>query len=697
MNIYILPFSEDELYDRIFSGSASQGSMIQLWKILKSELAKKKIGVHTLDIFKPSKVNLDDLLVVFNHPEESFVWRFYYFLKYRNSRGGFPWRKRRLFYDSHKYFRKKILLQLEPPVPASTTYRILPKLSRLYSDIYLIAKNFKDRSGNKFKDTNFIYDSYDRDEAMNKYFDAPKEKFLTMINANSAPHTLYRELYGQRLKAIKYFSRFSDFDLYGQRWDARPKHPFWWFRGGFIKKVWRGVIGDKWEILSRYKFALVFENCVYPGYVSEKIFDCFVTGAVPIYLGAPDIEKYVPGDCFIDARNLRSYKEMNNFLRSLTAKDISAYRSAAADFLKSGKDRPFTSSFFIERFLEIVSPGVIRFTKDSKAPLVSVVVPTYNISHYLIGAIKSVLAQTYENWELIIIDDGSIDDTRAVVQAFPDKRIRYFHQENKGLAATRNRGMAQARGKYIAFLDADDIFLPKKLEKHVAYLENHPECDFSYDEILFFRDEKPGKFYKVMINHLSGFLKEEFIRIAGHCIGPSSAFFRRELFQKYGGEPEKWRNINEDYYFWLKLAMNKVYFQHLADPLTLSRLRPQSISRSASYMKEAAELNLEIFRWLNDALTENDPARRYLPDFLSVRQRRLALGHLILKNKKDGLCELKKWRYGRFLTPILRILPSNLISFLLTSLISFREQFLFKKYPAVSKIKEFNLGASADF
>ena len=100
------------------------------------------------------------------------------------------------------------------------------------------------------------------------------------------------------------------------------------------------------------------------------------------------------------------------------------------------------------------------------------------------------------------------------------------------------------RGKYIAFLDGDDLFLPKKLERHVAYLEKHPECDVSYDEILFFRDEIPGKFFSVSIEHLSGFLKEDFIRMGGHCVGPSSAVFKRELFEKYGGGPEECRNIN---------------------------------------------------------------------------------------------------------------------------------------------------------
>jgi len=678
MNVYILPFSESNLGDNLLLGD-EPSSLV--WKAISNELAKKKIEVHTLDLFAPSAKKSDDVLIVLNHPEESVFWRAYYLLKYwlkhRDSRGGFVWKKRRLFYDFYRHFGRRILLQLESPTSGPTAYRILPKLAGLYTDIYLIAKSF----GKRFGFMHCIYDIYNHDEVekiIKKYFDRPKDKFLVMINANSAPHSLRNELYGERIKAVKFFSRYPDFDLYGPRWDLRPKHPFWLFRGGFIKKVWRGAVNDKWETLSRYKFALVFENCAYAGYVSEKIFDCLATGVVPVYLGAPDIETYVPGDCFIDARRFSSYEELNDFLRALTEKDLLAFRAAASDFFQKGKDRPFTKNFFVERFLEVLSPGLDQLGENSDAPLVSVVIPTYNDSRYLRGAIASVLGQTYKNLELIIADDGSTDNTKAIVHSFSDERIRYFYQENRGSASARNFGLEHCRGKYVALLDADDLFLPEKIKKHVSYLERRPECDFTYDEILFFRDEQPKKFWKVLIKHLSGFLKEDFIRMGGHCIGPSAAFFKRELFEKYGGFPDGWRR-NEDYYFWLKLAVNGVYFQHLEEPLTLSRLRPQSLSSSEVHMKEAAELNLRIFDWLDNTLAQNDPARRYLSDFLSVSRRRLAFGYLILKDKKNGLRELKKWRYGWLLAPFFLILPVSLIALLLTGLRGCREKFLYRE------------------
>ncbi len=680
MNVYIIPFSEDELGDQLFSDAQvlAWKHTVILWRKLKAECAQQGIRLQTIDFFDPKRAQPDDALLVLNHPEESFWWRLYYLWKYRKSKGGFVWRKRKIFFAVHAYFKRKILLQLEAPVVAPATYRRLPSLAKLYTEAYFIVNDLPEKFG-YVAPVYDIYNGRDKREMIKKYAALAKDKYLCMINANNAPHEFWGSLLGERIKAIKFFSRFPDFDLYGSRWNWPPRHPWWWFWRSFVKKAWRGAPPDKLETLSRYKFALVFENCAYPGYVSEKIFDCFVSGVVPVYLGAPDIHAHIPGDCFVDFRRFSSYAALDEFLRSLTEQDLAAYRRAASEFLRSGKDRPFTQAFFAEKLLEIINPELRKLAAQVPRPLVSVVLPAYNDAKYLKGAITSVLAQTYENWELVVADDGSTDNTKAVASFFGDKRIHYFYQANKGLASARNFGLAHCRGKYVALLDADDLFLPEKLERHVAYLEKHPECDLTYDELIFIRDEEPGKFWKVIgIEHLSGFLKEPFIKMAGHCIGPSAAFFRRELFQEYGGFPDGWRR-NEDYYFWLKLAVRGAYFQHLKEPLTISRLRAQSLSRSGIHLKEAAELNLQIFDWLDKELAKDDFARGYLPDFLSVTRRRLALGYFILQDKESGIRELKKWRYGWLLTPFFRLLPSRLLSSLLTRLRGAREKFLYQE------------------
>src|SRR2546429_9117536 len=106
-------------------------------------------------------------------------------------------------------------------------------------------------------------------------------------------------------------------------------------------------------------------------------------------------------------------------------------------------------------------------------PKVSVIIPTYNRAEFLCSAITSVLNQTFHNFEIIVVDDASQDHTREVMNSLGDKRIRYIrHEKNKGVAATRNTGLVNAKGTYIAFLDDDDEWLPEKLQKQFNLLES---------------------------------------------------------------------------------------------------------------------------------------------------------------------------------------------------------------------------------
>ena len=116
--------------------------------------------------------------------------------------------------------------------------------------------------------------------------------------------------------------------------------------------------------------------------------------------------------------------------------------------------------------------------------LVSVIMPTYNCGRFIRESINSVLAQTYTNWEFLIVDDCSTDDTEAIVHTYQDTRIRYMRNtQNEGAAMTRNRALREAKGRYIAFLDADDLWLPEKLEQQIAFMEQH-EYAFTYTEYV---------------------------------------------------------------------------------------------------------------------------------------------------------------------------------------------------------------------
>ena len=126
---------------------------------------------------------------------------------------------------------------------------------------------------------------------------------------------------------------------------------------------------------------------------------------------------------------------------------------------------------------------------NTSTPLVSVVIPMYNVEQYICSAIQSVLDQSYKNFELLLIDDGSPDYSVTLAKSFSDPRITIISQQNRGLAGARNTGIHEACGKYIALLDADDLWAPNKLELHVKHLESRPEIDISYCPSLFMDEE----------------------------------------------------------------------------------------------------------------------------------------------------------------------------------------------------------------
>ena len=118
-------------------------------------------------------------------------------------------------------------------------------------------------------------------------------------------------------------------------------------------------------------------------------------------------------------------------------------------------------------------------------PKVSVIIPTYQYDSFIGEAIDSVLAQTYKDYELIVVDDGSIDRTREIISKY-GSNINYIYQENKGLAAARNTGIRATKGEYLSFLDADDAWLPNKLEVEVEFLDTHPVVGMVYSNYFYF-------------------------------------------------------------------------------------------------------------------------------------------------------------------------------------------------------------------
>ena len=196
---------------------------------------------------------------------------------------------------------------------------------------------------------------------------------------------------------------------------------------------------------------------------------------------------------------------------------------------------------------------------------VSVVIPTYNRAEFVREAIESVLQQDYPDVELIVVDDGSRDCTAAVVGEF-GPALRYLWQENRGVSAARNCGVAASTGDLIAFLDSDDLWAPRKVSAQVAYFEAHPEAQACHTDEVWIR-------HGVRVNERRIHRKQggwQFLASLPRClISPSAIMMRRRLWERLGGFDESLPAC-EDYDLWLRLtAVTPVGF--LPDRLVTKR------------------------------------------------------------------------------------------------------------------------------
>ncbi|NMG46097.1 glycosyltransferase [Aromatoleum toluvorans] len=178
------------------------------------------------------------------------------------------------------------------------------------------------------------------------------------------------------------------------------------------------------------------------------------------------------------------------------------------------------------------------------APLVSVVIPSFNRGHAIGACIASVLAQTLENFEVVVVDDASTDDTRERVAAIDDPRVRYFaHDRNLGGAAARNTGVRIARGDFIAFLDSDDSWSPRKLERQIALLgERGPEYGVAYT--WFIGCDRDGHEVSRSDHSLDGDVADALL-VANYVGTFSSIVVRRDVFERVGGLDEGLRSCQD--------------------------------------------------------------------------------------------------------------------------------------------------------
>ena len=263
-----------------------------------------------------------------------------------------------------------------------------------------------------------------------------------------------------------------------------------------------------------------------------------------------------------------------------------------------------------------------------KNPLVSIIIPTYNAEKYIKTAINSALKQTYQKIEIIVVDDGSTDKTAEIVKFYKNPRIIYIYQENQGQSAARNAGIKIAKGEYIALLDADDLFLPEKIEQQVNFLETHLDCGVCYCKIYNFFDNRPDELFYNPVPNYSGFIFDKLLKHS--VVNPLAAVLRKEYLDKYGGFKDDWRRCDEQY-LWLKLAFNKVKFCYLDEVLAYYRVNKNSLSNQAVYLKETYEKFLELLDIVESWLSPTERKKYSFDELKKSAAKKLFIGKLMAK------------------------------------------------------------------
>lgn len=259
-------------------------------------------------------------------------------------------------------------------------------------------------------------------------------------------------------------------------------------------------------------------------------------------------------------------------------------------------------------------------TGMSAAPLVSVITILLNMEKYLQEAVESVFAQTFREWELLLVDDGSTDGStklaKSYAERYPDK-VHYLEHEghqNRGMSASRNLGLAYARGELVAFLDADDVWMPEKLEKQIGFFNAYPDAAMVYGPAYFFYDDpgerQPGHLQPLGVRGDALLrppeLFEVFVRDFDITPSPSGAMIRKSVLPAVGGFVEPFRGMYEDQVMWAKIALNYPVY---CSSGCLYRYRRHSTACGVAAVGHA-QYERDFFRWLNDYIRELPPGTR---------------------------------------------------------------------------------------
>jgi glycosyltransferase involved in cell wall biosynthesis len=206
-------------------------------------------------------------------------------------------------------------------------------------------------------------------------------------------------------------------------------------------------------------------------------------------------------------------------------------------------------------------------------PKISIVIPSYNRAEYISSTLNSILAQTYKDFEIIFVDDGSTDNTEAILQSYMDKdyRVKYFKQSNSERAVARTYGMSLAIGDYICLVDSDDVWYPHKLETQFSFMEANADYLLCYASVN--RIDMQGRKLAAATRQLEGYTGWVFFELLKRNFIPSvTPMFRKEVLKKVKEQNTEYIPY-EDWDFWLRLSREGKFY-HIREPLGAYRLHP---------------------------------------------------------------------------------------------------------------------------
>lgn len=242
---------------------------------------------------------------------------------------------------------------------------------------------------------------------------------------------------------------------------------------------------------------------------------------------------------------------------------------------------------------------------DIEKPLVSVIMAAYNAEKYITESIQSLLEQTYTNWELVVVNDGSIDKTESKIYAFDDPRIRYFSQINLGVSAARNTALRNIKGNYFCMLDADDLLTPNSLKARIDKMLSAPEAEF-VDGTVIVKNSSLDKVLKKFQFSFYGDPTKSLVRLDGNCFFGPSWMIKKIPEKKYHFDESI--THGEELMLYLSLSENAVYTT-VDEPVLVYRKSDNSAMSNLKGLETGYKKLLEFVKKLNYV---NEADKRYM-------------------------------------------------------------------------------------